>query len=68
MVGQLGEQLVVQFQLVRPRRFVEACGGVELLFGEVQTIPVDFAVSWADAERLIDAGCFAFDTVIDSAT
>jgi hypothetical protein len=63
VICQLGEQLIVQFQLVRPRGFVEASNGVELLFREIQACPVEFLVSRADAERLIHACCFAFNPV-----
>jgi hypothetical protein len=65
VVDQLGEQLVVQFQLIRPGGFVEAGDGVELFFREVQACPVQLFVSWADAERLVHTGCFAFDAVND---
>ena len=53
----------MQFQLVRPCGFIETGDGAELLLGEVQAIPVDFAVRWANAKRLVNARCFTFNPV-----
>ena len=44
VVGQLGEQLVMQFQLIGPSRFVNAGNGVEFVLAECQTRPVQVFV------------------------
>ena len=50
----------MQLELIAPSVFVDADDFLELLVAEVQTRPVQFAISWRDTEDVRFAGGFAF--------